>query len=112
MGPAKHTSRNMERRNIMENNENSKPSITRFPKGIHHSYSTKNVKHRSRKHRRGVGAIIGGMILAVIIFTSIFVFFMTMLQSQTEKGKIDMQTSIADEEKKTETFIVNTATCP
>ena len=37
----------------------------------------------------GIGAIIGGTILAAIIFTSFFTYFITVMQSQSEKGKVD-----------------------
>src|SRR5437867_4362870 len=81
------------------------------PKESNSLSSARHKSRRSSRERRGIGAIIGGTILAAIIFTSFFTYFMTVMQSQSEKGKVDMQASTADDEKKMEIYKVSSATC-
>lgn len=67
-------------------------------------------KSKSPRHRRGIGAIIGGSILAMILFTSVFIYFLVVMQTESEKSKNEAQAARFDEEKKTETYTVGPVT--
>lgn len=66
----------------------------------------------SRRERRGVGAIIGGTILAMILFTSVFAYFFVFLQNQSTQGKGELQASRIDEEKRLETLVASSIKTP
>lgn len=65
---------------------------------------------RTSRGRRGVGAVIGGTMLAMILFTSVLIYFLVILQTENEKSKNEVQAARFDEEKKSETFIVGPLT--
>jgi len=70
-----------------------------------------NARSRSRsRSRRGVGAIIGGAILAAILFTSVYLYFFTIMEGQTVKGKADAKLEQLETNKKLERFVVTTFT--
>jgi hypothetical protein len=71
--------------------------------------NSRTSRPRSRS-RSGVGVIIGGTIVAVILFTSVYIYFMVIMQSETEKAKNEVQAARFDEDKKSETFIVGPIT--
>lgn len=58
--------------------------------------------------RRGVGAIIGGAILAAILFTAVYIYFFVILEGQTTRGKEDARIQQLNNEKKLEVFSVQT----
>lgn len=71
-----------------------------------HSRSTS----RSRRHaRRGVGTIIAGAMIAGILFTSVYVYFWTIMQSQEVRGKADAEIQTLDNEKRMEDIVAVTA---
>lgn len=70
--------------------------------------SNKNTKLRNfGRKRRGVGAIIGGVILAGIILTSVLTFFVTILQNETARTSYEIQSQTQNKDKDIETFIVD-----
>jgi hypothetical protein len=60
--------------------------------------------------RRGVGAIIGGVILAAILVTTVLVYFVTILNNEKAKTGYEIQAQQEDRNKDTENFTVNRAT--
>ena len=74
----------------MNNNNNNKPKSRSF----------------RRRERRGVGAIIGGVILAGIILTTVFAFFVTILQNETARTSYEIQSQDQSREKDTEIYAV------
>jgi hypothetical protein len=66
-------------------------------------------KRSSKFHgaRRGVGAIIGGVILAGIILTSVLTFFVTILQNEQARTSYEIQSQETTKDKDLETFIVD-----
>jgi hypothetical protein len=74
----------------------------------------KNIKSttqsRVSRGRRGVGAVVGGTMLAVILFTSVLIYFLVILQTENEKSKNEVQAARFDEEKRLESFIVGPIT--
>lgn len=73
-----------------------------------------NSTHRAHPRRptSGVGAIIGGVILAAILFTSVFVYFAVQAQTQSERGKTDVQAGRIDEAKRLEAVKVTSMLKP
>ena len=68
-------------------------------------HGRKSVRRRiGARNKRGIGAILGGTILALILFTSVFIYFITIMQTQSEKGRADVQAARVDESKRLETF--------
>src|SRR6185295_7397877 len=65
-------------------------------------------KHEIKRTRsqRGVGSIIGGVILAAILFTSVLVFFITMLKSEQAKTSYEILAAQANQDKASERFSV------
>jgi hypothetical protein len=70
--------------------------------------STTNSKAFNRR-RRGVGAIIGGVILAAILVTTVLVYFVTILNNEKAKTSYEIQAQQEDRNKDTENFTVNRA---
>ena len=66
-------------------------------------------KRSTSRTRRGVGAIVGGALIALILFTSVFIYFMVITQSESAKGKGEVQAARIDESKRLETFIARTS---
>jgi hypothetical protein len=65
---------------------------------------------RSRRHaRRGVGTIIAGALIAGILFTSVYVYFSTIMQSQETRGKADAEIQQLENEKRMENIVALTA---
>lgn len=60
-----------------------------------------------RRKRRGVGAIIGGVILAGIILTSVLTFFVTILQNEKARTSYEIQSQQVNGDKGTEVYEVN-----
>lgn len=56
------------------------------------------------KQRKAVGGIIGGAILAAILFTAVYVYFFVILQAQTTKGQKDAQYQALNNDKRIEVF--------
>lgn len=80
-----------------------------------HSMSKKSNTNRSARPRRqtsGVGAIIGGVILAAILFTSVFLYFLVQAQTQSERGKTDVQATRVDEAQRQEVVSVSSFVTP
>jgi archaellum component FlaF (FlaF/FlaG flagellin family) len=65
---------------------------------------------RKSRQRSGVGAVVGGTMLAVILFTSVLIYFLSILQTENEKSKNEVQAARFDEEKRLETFVVGPLT--
>lgn len=65
-----------------------------------------------RQDRRGVAAILGGAILAAILFTSVFIYFFVIMQSENVRGKHEVQALRLDDEKKVESARVSAFSTP
>jgi hypothetical protein len=80
----------------------------------HPNSMTKKSKSRARprKQTSGIGAIIGGVILAAILFTSVFLYFLVQAQTQSERGKTDVQATRVDEAKRLEAVKVSSFISP
>jgi len=64
-----------------------------------------NYTHRLSS-RRGVGAIIGGVILAGILLTTVLVYFISILNNEKTRASLEIQAQQNDREKATETYKV------
>jgi len=64
-----------------------------------------NYSHRFAS-RRGVGAIIGGVILAGILLTTVLVYFISILNNEKTRTSLEIQAQQDDRQKATETFRV------
>lgn len=64
---------------------------------------------RLRNCRRGVGAIIGGVILASILVTTVLVYFVTILNNEKARTSYEIQAQIEDQNKETENYTANRA---
>jgi hypothetical protein len=71
------------------NNNNTKP---KRPKG---------------RERHGVGVIIGGVILAAILLTSVFTFYITILNNDKAKSSYEIQSQQETRNKETEDYLVD-----
>jgi hypothetical protein len=58
------------------------------------------------RERRGVGAIIGGVILAAILLTTVMVYFITILNNEKAKTSYEILASQATQDKAAEKFTV------
>jgi hypothetical protein len=63
-----------------------------------------------RKERRAVGAIIGGVILAAIMVTTVLVYFLTILNNEKAKTGYELDAAQANQEQAAEKMIVVRAT--
>jgi archaellum component FlaF (FlaF/FlaG flagellin family) len=61
------------------------------------------------RERRGVGAIIGGVILAAILLTTVMVYFITILNNEKAKTSYEMISSEVTQDKAEETFLISRA---
>jgi hypothetical protein len=59
-------------------------------------------KRNFRKERRGVGAIIGGVLLVAILLTTVLLYFITILNNDERKALYDVQSSQIDQNKAAE----------
>jgi hypothetical protein len=62
------------------------------------------------RRRRGVGTIIGGVILTAIILTSVLVFFVTILNNEKARTSYEIQSSLVNQDKEAETLTAVRAT--
>jgi hypothetical protein len=76
----------------------------------HQFSNNQNHRRRSSRRRSGVGVIIGGTMLALILFTSVFIYFLVIMETSNEKSRNEVQAANFDEEKRSETFIVGPIT--
>lgn len=60
----------------------------------------------NNRQRRGVGAIIGGVILVGILLTSVLVYFVMILNNDKTKTSYEIQSQQADHDKSTESYVV------
>jgi hypothetical protein len=63
-------------------------------------------KRKFRKERRGVGAIIGGVLLVAILLTTVLLYFITILNNDERKALYDVQSSQIDQNKAAENLSV------
>src|ERR1051326_4480117 len=68
------------------------------------------MKKSALPQRRGVSVIIGGTIVAAILFTSVFTYFMVISQAMDIRGKTDVQAQRVDDQKKLETVVMSALT--
>lgn len=59
-----------------------------------------------RRKQRGVGAVIGGVILAAILLTTVLVYFMTILNNEKSKASYEILSSQDSQDKAAENFLV------
>ena len=64
------------------------------------------VRKRNSGERRGVGAIIGGVILAAIMVTTVLVYFLTILNNDKAKTGYELEASQLNQEKAAEKMII------
>ena len=75
------------------NNKNKNPSV--------------KVKRSRGSERRGVGAIIGGVILIAILTTSVLVYFVTIANNEKTKTGLELNALSGANEKQTEKYLVS-----
>jgi hypothetical protein len=61
---------------------------------------------RINRKRRGVGAIIGGMLLVAILLTTLLVYFITILNNDERRALYDVESAQVDQKKAAETLTV------
>jgi hypothetical protein len=66
----------------------------------------KDNKRKLGKERRGVGAIIGGVLLTGILLTTVLLYFIIILNNDERKALYDVQSSQIDQNKEAETLTV------
>lgn len=65
---------------------------------------------RGRKERRAVGAIIGGVILAAIMVTTVLVYFLTILNNEKAKTAYELDAAQTNQDQAAEKMLVVRAT--
>jgi hypothetical protein len=60
---------------------------------------------RNFRKRRGVGAIIGGVILIAILLTTVFLYFMTVLNNEQRRVSYDIETAQDNQDKALEKLV-------
>ena len=68
--------------------------------------ANKNTKRKFGTQRRGVGAIIGGVILIAILLTTVLLYYVTILQNDERKAMYDIQSSQIDQNKASERLTI------
>jgi hypothetical protein len=63
-------------------------------------------KRKFGRERRGVGAIIGGVLLVAILLTTVLLYFITILNNDERKALYDVQSSQIDQNKAVENLSV------
>ena len=61
---------------------------------------------RGRRERRGVGAIIGGVILMAILLTTVLVYFITIQDNEKAKTSYEIKAAQASQDKQAEKYAV------
>src|SRR5437867_10832717 len=56
----------------------------------------------NKQHRRGVGAIIGGIILMTILVTSVLIYYLSILSADKVKESYNIQSAQASQDKASE----------
>ncbi|MFQ5941639.1 MAG: hypothetical protein ACE5KA_08085, partial [Nitrososphaerales archaeon] len=57
-----------------------------------------------RKEKKGVAGIIGGIFLAAILFSSVAIFFFSLVQGENAKSKAELEAQSYKNEKLLEVF--------
>jgi hypothetical protein len=64
-----------------------------------------NRRNRRFKERRGVGAIIGGVILVAILLTTVMLYFMTVLNNEQRRASYDIASAQDNQDKASERLL-------
>src|SRR4029079_14017111 len=63
------------------------------------------INKRNTRERKGVGAIIGGVILVTILVTSVLIYYLSILNSDKIKASYDIQATQLSSDKSAEKII-------
>jgi hypothetical protein len=76
-------------------------------KKMKHDHFSNTTKRRGTQSRRGVGVIVGGALLAAILFTSVYLYFFVIMQGQVIRGETDAKIQNMENAKKLEQLRVS-----
>jgi hypothetical protein len=66
-----------------------------------------SISNHGKRARRGVGAIIGGVILVTILVTSVLIYYLSVLNSDKVKATYDIESAQFAQDKATEKLVLN-----